>query len=195
LNRFVLPLAGFVLLLVVLLVGLKRAPDKSILPSPLIGKPVPQFTLPNLFDNAQPVSSESLKGRWLLVNVWGTWCVECRAEHEVLLQIKQQARVPILGIDWKDQNEDALAWLAQLGNPYERVATDRDGRVAIDWGVYGAPESFLINPAGTVVYKHIGAMTEQVWQSEFLPRVNAAAGAPAAPASPVSATGAPGRGA
>lgn len=194
-NRFVLPLAGFVLLLVVLLVGLKRAPDKSILPSPLIGKPVPQFTLPNLFDNAQPVSSESLKGRWLLVNVWGTWCVECRAEHEVLLQIKQQARVPILGIDWKDQNEDALAWLAQLGNPYERVATDRDGRVAIDWGVYGAPESFLINPAGTVVYKHIGAMTEQVWQSEFLPRVNAAAGAPAAPASPVSATGAPGRGA
>ena len=101
----------------------------------------------------------------------------------MLLQIKQQARVPILGIDWKDQNEDALAWLAQLGNPYERVATDRDGRVAIDWGVYGAPESFLINPAGTVVYKHIGAMTEQVWQSEFLPRVNAAAGAPAAPAS------------
>jgi cytochrome c biogenesis protein CcmG, thiol:disulfide interchange protein DsbE len=195
LNRFLLPLAAFVLLLVVLLVGLKRAPDKSILPSPLIGRPVPQFTLPNLFDNTQPVSSESLKGRWLLVNVWGTWCVECRAEHQVLLQIKQQARVPILGIDWKDQNEDALAWLAQLGNPYERVATDRDGRVAIDWGVYGAPESFLISPAGTVVYKHIGAMTEQVWNSEFLPRVNATTGAPAAPASPVNAPAAPGRGA
>jgi cytochrome c biogenesis protein CcmG, thiol:disulfide interchange protein DsbE len=195
LNRFLLPLAAFVLLLVVLLVGLKRAPDKSILPSPLIGRPVPQFTLPNLFDNTQPVSSESLKGRWLLVNVWGTWCVECRAEHQVLLQIKQQARVPILGIDWKDQNEDALAWLAQLGNPYERVATDRDGRVAIDWGVYGAPESFLISPAGTVVYKHIGAMTEQVWNSEFLPRVNATSGAPAAPASPVNAAGATGRGA
>jgi cytochrome c biogenesis protein CcmG/thiol:disulfide interchange protein DsbE len=196
LNRFLLPLAGFVLLLVVLLVGLTRAPDKSILPSPLIGKPVPQFTLPNLFDSTQPVSSESLKGRWMLVNVWGTWCVECRAEHQVLLQIKQQARVPILGIDWKDQNEDAMAWLAQLGNPYERVATDRDGRVAIDWGVYGAPESFLISPAGTVVYKHIGAMTEQVWQSEFLPRVNAPAGTAAPPASPVStAAGATGRGA
>jgi cytochrome c biogenesis protein CcmG/thiol:disulfide interchange protein DsbE len=195
LNRFLLPLAGFLLLLVVLLVGLRRAPDKSILPSPLIGKPVPQFTLPNLFDSTQPVSSESLKGRWLLVNVWGTWCVECRAEHQVLLQIKQQARVPILGIDWKDQNEDALAWLAQLGNPYERVATDRDGRVAIDWGVYGAPESFLISPAGTVVYKHIGAMTEQVWDSEFLPRVNATSGAPAVPAAPVNAAGAPGRGA
>jgi cytochrome c biogenesis protein CcmG/thiol:disulfide interchange protein DsbE len=176
LNRFLLPLAAFALLLVVLLVGLKRAPDKSNLPSPLIGKPVPQFTLPNLFDNTQPVSSDSLTGHWSLVNVWGTWCVECRAEHEVLLQIKQEARVPIIGIDWKDQNEDALSWLAQLGNPYDRVGTDRDGRVAIDWGVYGAPESFLISPAGTVVYKHIGAMTPQVWQREFLPRVSAAAG-------------------
>jgi cytochrome c biogenesis protein CcmG, thiol:disulfide interchange protein DsbE len=177
LNRFLLPLAGFALLLAVLLVGLARAPQKSILPSPLIGKPVPQFTLPNLFDNTGQVSSESLKGHWSLVNVWGTWCVECRAEHEVLLQIKQEARVPIIGIDWKDQNEDALTWLEQLGNPYERVGTDRDGRVAIDWGVYGAPESFLISPAGTVVYKHIGAMTPQVWQREFLPRVAAGPGA------------------
>ena len=109
--------------------------------------------------------------------------------------MQAQARVPILGIDWKDQDEDALAWLAQLGNPYERVATDRDGRVAIDWGVYGAPESFLISPGGTVVYKHIGAMTEQVWQSEFLPRVKATSGGPPAPASPVSAAGATGRGA
>ncbi len=176
-NRFLLPLAGFALLLAVLLVGLARAPQKSILPSPLIGKPVPQFTLPNLFDNTGQVSSDSLKGHWSLVNVWGTWCVECRAEHEVLLQIKQEARVPIIGIDWKDQNEDALTWLEQLGNPYERVGTDRDGRVAIDWGVYGAPESFLISPAGTVVYKHIGAMTPQVWQREFLPRVAAGPGA------------------
>jgi cytochrome c biogenesis protein CcmG, thiol:disulfide interchange protein DsbE len=176
LNRFLLPLAAFVLLLAVLLVGLKRAPDKAILPSPLIGKPVPQFTLPNLFDNTQPVSSESLRGHWSLVNVWGTWCVECRAEHAALLQIKQEARVPIIGIDWKDQNEDALTWLEQLGNPYQRVGTDRDGRVAIDWGVYGAPESFLISPAGIVVYKHIGAMTAEVWQREFLPRVSATAG-------------------
>jgi cytochrome c biogenesis protein CcmG/thiol:disulfide interchange protein DsbE len=176
LNRFLLPLAAFVLLLAVLLVGLKRAPDKAILPSPLIGKPAPQFTLPNLFDNTQPVSSDSLQGHWSLVNVWGTWCAECRAEHAALLQIKQQARVPIIGIDWKDQDEDALTWLEQLGNPYQRVATDRDGRVAIDWGVYGAPESFLISPAGIVVYKHIGAMSAEVWQREFLPRVSAAAG-------------------
>jgi cytochrome c biogenesis protein CcmG, thiol:disulfide interchange protein DsbE len=195
LNRFLLPLAAFVLLLAVLLVGLKRAPEKSILPSPLIGKAAPHFTLPNLFDTSQPVTTAALQGHWSLVNVWGTWCVECRAEHEVLLQIKQQARVPIVGIDWKDKDEDALSWLAQLGDPYERVGTDRDGRVAIDWGVYGAPETFLISPAGTVVYKHIGAMTEQVWNSEFLPRVNAASGPPAAPASPVNAAGATGRGA
>jgi cytochrome c biogenesis protein CcmG/thiol:disulfide interchange protein DsbE len=176
LNRFLLPLAAFVLLLVVLLVGLKRSADKGILPSPLIGKPVPQFTLPNLFDNTKSVGSDALRGHWSLVNVWGTWCVECRAEHEVLLQIKQQGLLPIVGIDWKDQDEDALGWLAQLGNPYERIGTDRDGRVAIDWGVYGAPESFLINPAGTVVYKHIGAMTLEVWRQQFLPRISAAAG-------------------
>lgn len=194
-NRFVLPLAAFVLLLVVLLVGLKRAPDKNNLPSPLIGKPVPQFTLPNLFDTTQPLSSEALKGHWSLVNVWGTWCVECRAEHAALLQIKQEARVPIIGIDWKDQDEDALTWLAQLGNPYERVGTDHEGRVAIDWGVYGAPESFLINPSGTVVYKHIGAMTSQVWQREFLPRVSAAIGKPAMPGVPASAPAAAGPGA
>jgi len=195
LNRFVLPLAAFVLLLVVLLVGLKRAPDKNNLPSPLIGKPVPQFTLPNLFDTTQPLSSEALKGHWSLVNVWGTWCVECRAEHAALLQIKQEARVPIIGIDWKDQDEDALTWLAQLGNPYERVGTDHEGRVAIDWGVYGAPESFLINPSGTVVYKHIGAMTSQVWQREFLPRVSATIGKPAMPGVPASAPAAAGPGA
>jgi cytochrome c biogenesis protein CcmG/thiol:disulfide interchange protein DsbE len=182
LNRFVLPLAGFALLLVVLVVGLKRGPDKNNLPSPLIGKPAPQFTLPNLFDGTQPLSTETLKGHWSLVNVWGTWCVECRAEHAALLQIKHEARVPIIGIDWKDQDEDALSWLAQLENPYERVGADHDGRVAIDWGVYGAPESFLVNPSGTVIFKHIGAMTPEVWQRDFLPRIGAASGTPATPA-------------
>jgi len=195
LNRFVLPLAAFALLLVVLLVGLKRAPEKNNLPSPLIGKSAPQFTLPNLFDNTQPLSSEALKGHWSLVNVWGTWCVECRAEHAALLQIKQQGQVPIIGIDWKDTDEDALAWLAQLGDPYARVGTDHDGRVAIDWGVYGAPESFLISPAGTVVYKHIGAMTPQVWERDFLPRISDTIGKPVTPGAPASAPAATGPGA
>jgi len=184
-NRFALPLAAFALLLVVLIVGLKHAPEKDIIPSPLIGKSAPAFSLPNLLEQSAPVSAAALKGRWSLVNVWGTWCAECRAEHATLLQIHQQGRVPIIGIDWKDQDTDAKSWLEQLGNPYERIGTDHDGRVAIDWGVYGAPESFLVDPSGTIVYKHIGAMTSDVWQQEFLPRVNA--GAPRSDGSPAAA--------
>jgi cytochrome c biogenesis protein CcmG/thiol:disulfide interchange protein DsbE len=175
-NRFLLPLAAFALLLVVLVVGLKHAPQKSIIPSPLIGKSAPQFTLRNLFDGRAPVSAALLRGRWSLVNVWGTWCGECRAEHEALLQIKRDGQVPIIGIDWKDQDEDAQSWLEQLGNPYETVGTDHDGRVAIDWGVYAAPESFLISPTGTVVYKQIGAITPQIWREQILPRMRAQAG-------------------
>ncbi|HEX4376760.1 MAG TPA: DsbE family thiol:disulfide interchange protein [Steroidobacteraceae bacterium] len=173
-TRFLLPLAFFALLLVVLVVGLKHAPDKSLIPSPLIGKSAPAFTLSSLFDPRESVSARDLGGRWSLVNVWGTWCVECRAEHPELLQIKQQGLVPIIGIDWKDNDDDAQAWLSQLGNPYDRVGADRDGRVAIDWGVYGAPETFLISPAGKVVHKKIGAMTADVWQREFLPLIQAA---------------------
>jgi cytochrome c biogenesis protein CcmG/thiol:disulfide interchange protein DsbE len=172
-SRFLLPLAAFGLLLVVLIVGLKHAPQKNIIPSPLIGKSAPAFQLHNLFDGQGPVSAIALKGRWSLVNVWGTWCGECRAEHQALLQIKQEGQVPIIGIDWKDQDEDAQAWLMQLGNPYEAVGTDHDGRVAIDWGVYGAPESFLVNPQGTIVYKQIGAMTPDIWQQRFLPLIRA----------------------
>jgi cytochrome c biogenesis protein CcmG/thiol:disulfide interchange protein DsbE len=175
-SRFLLPLAAFGLLLVVLIVGLKHAPDKNIIPSPLIGKSAPAFQLRNLFDGQIAVSAVALKGRWSLVNVWGTWCGECRAEHQALLQIKQEGQVPIIGIDWKDQDEDAQAWLTQLGNPYEAVGTDHDGRVAIDWGVYGAPESFLVNPQGMIVYKQIGAMTPQIWQQRFLPLINATGG-------------------
>ncbi len=170
-NRFVIPLAAFALLLLVLIAGLRHASDKGINVSPLLGKPAPQYSLPGLFDDSAPLQTQALRGHWSLVNVWGTWCQECRAEHQALLQIKQQGRVPIFGIDWKDDDDQARAWLAELGNPYERVGADREGRVAIDWGVYGAPESFLINPAGTVVYKHVGALTSQIWQQEFLSRL------------------------
>jgi cytochrome c biogenesis protein CcmG, thiol:disulfide interchange protein DsbE len=171
LNRFLLPLGAFVLLLVVLIIGLQHAPQKGVIASPLVGKSAPAFTLPDLLDAQVPFRSEQLRGHWSLVNVWGTWCEECRAEHATLLQIQQQGRVPIIGIDWKDDDEQARSWLAALGNPYQHIGADREGRVAIDWGVYGAPESFLINPAGTIVYKHIGAITPQVWEREFLPRL------------------------
>jgi cytochrome c biogenesis protein CcmG, thiol:disulfide interchange protein DsbE len=173
--RFLLPLGAFALLVVVLIVGLRHAPEKSIIPSPLMGKSAPQFSLHNLFDGQDQVNTGALRGHWTLVNVWGTWCGECRAEHEALLQIKREGQVPIIGIDWKDSDEDAQAWLAQLGNPYESVGTDHDGRVAIDWGVYGAPESFLISPDGKVVEKEVGAITAQIWQQKFLPHLQAGA--------------------
>jgi cytochrome c biogenesis protein CcmG/thiol:disulfide interchange protein DsbE len=170
-NRFILPLGAFGLLLVVLVVGLVHAPEKGIIVSPLLGKPAPQFSLPSLLDAGNPLQAQSLRGHWTLVNVWGTWCVECRAEHETLLGIKAQGRVPIYGIDWKDDDAQARAWLTELGNPYDRIGADREGRVAIDWGVYGAPESFLVNPEGTVVHKHVGALTPEIWQREFLSRL------------------------
>lgn len=177
-KRFLLPLGVFALLVIVLAVGIANAPkngSKEII-SPLLGKAAPQFRLPQLADTTAQLENTALLGGWHLVNVWGTWCPECRVEHDVLLQIKGEGRVPIIGIDWKDDDSAAMAWLSQLGNPYETVATDRDGRVAIDWGVYGAPESFLVSPQGIVVEKLIGAMTMEIWNNRFLPHL--AAGAP-----------------
>lgn len=173
--RYLVPLGLFGLLLVVLVVGLVRAPQKDIIPSPLIGKSAPQFSLPSLLSGAAPVSSEQLKGHWTVVNVWGSWCYVCRIEHPTLLMIHQQTQIPIIGIDWNDDENEARSWLAQLGDPYNQIGVDRDGRVAIDWGVYGAPESFLIDPRGQVVYKQVGAITPQVWQHDFVPRIGPAA--------------------
>ncbi|HEX9140411.1 MAG TPA: DsbE family thiol:disulfide interchange protein, partial [Steroidobacteraceae bacterium] len=149
--------------------------EKGIIVSPLLGKSAPEYLLPNLNANGPPVSSAQLRGGgWHLVNVWGTWCVECRAEHGELLQIAKEGVVPIVGIDWKDDNATAEQWLSGLGNPYATVGTDLDGRVAIDWGVYGAPESFLVDPRGIVVEKLVGAMTSDTWQTKFLPHLNSA---------------------
>ncbi len=170
-NRFLLPLGIFGLLVVVLVIGILHSPQKGIIASPLIGRSAPPFSLPALLEPGHAVSSSDLKGRWYLLNVWGTWCGECRNEHAMLLRIKENGTVPLIGLDWKDDDTQARAWLAQLGNPYEAIAADRAGRVAIDYGVYGAPETFLINPQGTVVFKHVGAMTEEVWTGQILPRV------------------------
>ena len=170
-NRFVLPMVAFALLVVVLAIGIKHSPDKGIIASPLIGKPAPQFSLPSLKDAAHTVSTEGLRGRWYLLNVWGSWCGTCREEHRMLLQARQSAVVPLIGLDWKDDDAQALTWLAQLGDPYETVAVDHEGRTAIDWGVYAAPESFLVNPQGIVVYKCMGELTPEIWEKEILPRV------------------------
>ena len=170
-NRFLLPLGLFALLAVVLGIGIYHSPDKGLIASPLLGKQAPEFTLPNLIDPGHPVRSRDLKGHWYLFNVWGTWCVECRAEHEMLLNVQRSGRVRLIGLDWKDDDAQALEWLRQLGNPYETVAADRMGREAIEWGVYGAPETFLVNPQGVIVFKHLGALTPETWAREILPRL------------------------
>jgi cytochrome c biogenesis protein CcmG/thiol:disulfide interchange protein DsbE len=171
-SRFLLPLALFVLLAVVLAIGIRHAPEKGVIASPLLGRPAPQFALPNLTDPAHEVRSADLRGHWYLFNVWGTWCGQCRQEHETLLEVHRAGIVPIVGLDWKDDDAQARSWLMQLGNPYQSVAVDRSGRIAIDWGVYGAPETFLVNPQGIVVYKHVGALTPDTWAHEILPRVS-----------------------
>jgi cytochrome c biogenesis protein CcmG/thiol:disulfide interchange protein DsbE len=170
-NRFLLPLVVFLLLVAVLAVGIRHAPEKDIIASPLIGKEAPPFALPELSDPAHAVRSSDLRGRWYLFNVWGTWCFECRAEHQMLLEVRRAALLPIIGLDWKDDDAQARDWLAQLGNPYESVAVDHIGRTAIDWGVYGAPETFLVSPEGVVVYKLVGPLTHEAWTRDILPHL------------------------
>ncbi len=170
-TRFLLPAGVFALLVAVLFIGIQRAPEKTVIPSALIGKPAPQFTLPVLGAEA-PFDAASLRGKWYVLNVWGTWCPECRNEHEMLLEIARSEVIPVIGLNWKDEDAAALDWLAQLGNPYDVVVADRDGRVAIDWGVYGAPETFLVDPQGKVVHRHVGPLTPEVWSREFLARLS-----------------------
>jgi len=168
--RFLIPAAAFAGIIVLLAIGLQR--DPRLVPSPLIGKPAPEFSLPRLQAPARSLGSVDLRGRPALLNVWASWCVACREEHALLLAISQSGSVPIYGLNYKDERQDALDWLARLGDPYVATAFDADGRVAIDFGVYGAPETFLIAADGTVVYKHIGPLTEAVWTESLLPLVD-----------------------
>jgi cytochrome c biogenesis protein CcmG/thiol:disulfide interchange protein DsbE len=177
--KFLLPFAAFIGLVVLFVFGLNPKRDIHELPSPLIGKPAPQFSLSLVNDPASSVSNVSLKGQVYVLNVWGTWCPECRVEHPALLAISQQKVVPIIGIDWSidhdvAERQKANQWLQQLGNPYNAVAFDQDGRTVIDWGVTAAPETFLIDAQGRIIYKFISPVTEEVWQREFLPRIAAA---------------------
>jgi cytochrome c biogenesis protein CcmG/thiol:disulfide interchange protein DsbE len=172
--KFILPVAAFIALVVLFVFGLNPNRDIHALPSPLIGKPAPLFSLSDVLDPTRTVSNGALKGQVYVLNVWGTWCIACREEHEALLAIAQQGVVPIVGLDWNDQRERAQQWLKQLGNPYTAVAFDTDGRTAIDWGVYGAPETYLVDAQGRVIYKYISSMTPEVWEHEFLPRINQA---------------------
>lgn len=169
--KFLLPFAAFAGLVVLFAFGLNPKRDIHALPSPLIGKQAPSFTLTDVLDPSRPFSNETLKGQVYVLNVWGTWCFACREEHAELLAIAQKHVVPIIGLVYMDQRDKAKQWLEQLGNPYQAVAFDTDGRTAINWGVYGAPETFLVDEHGRVIYKFVSPMTQEVWEHEFLPRI------------------------
>lgn len=167
-NKYLLiPLVLFLGLVGFLLVGLRRNPHE--VPSPLINKAAPSFLLPQLHEPNKTFSAESMRGKVWLLNFWGTWCVACRDEHPMLVEFAKSAAVPIYGIDYKDDPAAAKKWLNELGNPYTLTAFDVDGRVSIDYGVYGAPETFLIDKAGVIRFKQIGPVTEEVWNKQILP--------------------------
>src|SRR5579875_2973314 len=173
-NRFIIPLAAFLGIAAVLAVGIINSRSVGVIQSPLIGKPAPAWSLPVLDGGGRTFGSKDLAGKWYVLNVWGSWCYACKDEHEELLKISRSSSVPLIGIDWNDDDAQARNYLANLGNPYRMVTTDHDGHVVIDWGVYGAPETFLVNPEGMVVYKQTGAMTPEVWEKEFASRLPAA---------------------
>jgi cytochrome c biogenesis protein CcmG, thiol:disulfide interchange protein DsbE len=166
---FLLPVIGFVGLVAVFALGLHH--DPSRVPSPLVGKPVPSFALPPIAGHGEGLASADLRGKVSLVNVFASWCVSCREEHPLLLRLSQAGVVPIEGLDYKDKSADALRWLATVGDPYSLIGADRDGRVAIDWGVYGVPESFVVDRRGIIAYKEIGPITPDVLDRTILPLI------------------------
>ncbi|MDB2552604.1 MAG: DsbE family thiol:disulfide interchange protein [Paracoccus sp. (in: a-proteobacteria)] len=164
-----LPLAVFGLVGAAFFWGLLN--NNSPLPSPLIGKPVPEFTLPPIEGRDDGLSSADLRGQVSLVNVWASWCVPCRAENPLMVELSKTGEVPIYGINYKDKAGEALAFLDELGDPFTRIGADLSGRVAIDWGVYGIPETFVIDAAGRVAYKHVGPFNRQILEEDILPVV------------------------
>ncbi len=164
-----LPLLVFGVIVYFLFGGLSR--DPRLVPSPLVGKHAPAFDLPDLHTPDTRLTQADLQGRPTLVNVWASWCVACRDEHAVLLKLADAKRVRLLGLNYKDRREDALAWLTRLGDPYDRTIVDADGRAAIDWGVYGVPETFLVDAAGIIRYKHVGPLTWALIEDELFPLI------------------------
>jgi cytochrome c biogenesis protein CcmG/thiol:disulfide interchange protein DsbE len=156
-----------VLALAVLFFWALNRPDKEELPTALAGKPVPAFSLPAL-NHPEPVTEEIFQGQWTLLNVWATWCPACHLEHPYLLELADKG-VAIVGLDYKDDNEAAREYLAQKGNPFIAIPVDQDGRYGLDLGVYGAPETYVVNPQGEIVLRHVGELNEAVWQRKIAP--------------------------
>lgn len=167
--RFFLPLAFFVVLAVVFAIGLTLNPRE--IPSPLIGKPVPDFDLPAVKGRKLGLASADLRGEVSIVNVFASWCTACRQEHPLWMQLQARGDVPIHGLNYKDKPDDAANWLDELGDPYTRTGADLAGRVGIDWGVYGVPETFVVDREGRIAYKHIGPINREVVSKKLMPMV------------------------
>ncbi|HJV83435.1 DsbE family thiol:disulfide interchange protein [Noviherbaspirillum sp.] len=168
-KRFLLPLGVFIGLLVFLAIGLRLNPRE--IPSPFIGKPAPAFKLTQLQAPDKTISPQDMKGQVWLLNVWASWCVSCRQEHPVLMDFARTNTLPIVGLNYKDKREDGLGWLRQFGNPYTVSAFDNDGRVGIDYGVYGVPETFVIDKQGVIRMKYTGPITPEAIAEKLLPLI------------------------
>ncbi len=168
-KKLLIPFAVFIVLLGFLFVGLGLNPRE--VPSPLIDKPAPAFRLVQLHDPAKTLSTADMRGQVWLLNVWASWCVSCREEHPLLVALGKTGIVPIVGLNYKDEQAAGLKWLADNGDPYRLSIVDRDGRVGIDFGVYGVPETFVIDKAGTIRYKQIGPITTAALEQKILPLV------------------------
>jgi len=174
LKRFLIPLAVFALLVGFLAVGLKLNPRE--VPSPLVGKAAPAFELPvleqpdgRLASAARRFAPSDMRGKVWLLNVWASWCVSCRDEHPVLIGLSKKGVLPILGLNYKDKGDEAQRWLKQFGDPYQLSVVDADGRIGIDYGVYGVPETYLIDTEGVIRYKQIGPLTQAILDQKVLP--------------------------
>ena len=165
--RFLIPLALFAALAWFLYAGLSLNPRE--VPSPLIGKPAPAFALPRLDDPTQTIKREDLMGKVWVMNVWASWCAPCREEHPLVVAFARERKVPVIGLNYKDRPGDARTWLERLGNPYAATLIDFDGKVGIDFGVYGVPETFVIDAQGVVRFKHVGVLTRQVISQKIEP--------------------------
>jgi len=168
-KKTLIPLLIFIILVIFLAIGLTR--DPSEIPSPLIGKPAPSFTAPVLDGTGLQFSNNDMLGKVWLLNTWASWCVACRQEHPLLVELSKNKLLPIVGLDYKDKDADGLKWLSRYGNPYDVSIADRDGRIGIDFGVYKVPESFLIDKMGIIRYKQIGPFTEESIRDKLLPLV------------------------
>jgi cytochrome c biogenesis protein CcmG/thiol:disulfide interchange protein DsbE len=167
--KFAIPFVLFLALAGFFAVGLTKDPRE--VPSPLIDKPAPAFRIEQLHDAKKPFAPEDMRGQVWLLNVWASWCVSCRVEHPLLVEMSKRNIVPIIGLNYKDQRDDGVKWLEKFGNPYQLSAWDIDGRVGIDYGVYGAPETFVIDKQGVIRYKHIGPVSPEALEKKILPLI------------------------